>query len=407
MASERPAVGELRKGRDILPADDSTEGVIGDAEIKSAFGEDLAQTLNIETWSDAIDWEGAVDRIKVEIDSAVQREDRLKTTIRNELLPRISTRPNAPPEAGVYKTTPAELESVHIGLLFPGRVEAVDGTSITYDSLPLDIVQLGVAIVSYGGVSATFSQRIFRKEIASSSDPYQAALEIIQMRDGRQGVGQKDGLSELGRRGVMTFAERKVLVDKAKAEWRIGHGDPCPYELLTGSGSMFLLDGALELLRRLIMEQRRFVFVPSAPNERGLLTLGSALRAGEYAVIDTTERRMLPIVEKGHYARGYKRKAEEFVRECGPRVLFGLFRASEASPPYMFYAPRDEVHLAARIAIADSILQPERGFPMLLGVADTACTSAFGGSGFLGIVHDAYAKVGAPYRFSGERETRG
>src|SRR5205814_9408774 len=115
------------------------------------------------------------------------------------------------------------------------------------------------------------------KEIASkNADPIKAALEVIDRRDARGGVGQKEGMSELARRGIMTFGERKILLDKATAEWRLGHGAPIPYELLTGSGSMRLLEASLDVLRRMI-EFERFVFVPSAPGERGLLTLGNAL----------------------------------------------------------------------------------------------------------------------------------
>jgi len=119
-------------------------------------------------------------------------------------------------------------------------------------------------------------------------------------------------------------------------------------------------------------------FVPSAPGERALLTIGNALDAGEYAIIDSIEDKCHEIVENGHYAKKHKEHAEEFVKECGPKVLRGMFRASPNSPPYLFYAHREHVHLAARLALADSILRPERGFPMLIDVADVTCRSAFG-----------------------------
>src|SRR5207248_11790380 len=99
-----------------------------------------------------------------------------------------------------------------------------------------------IAIVSYGGVSATFSQRVFRKEIAGrSGDPVKAAMGIIDKRNSTTDGSKSESLPELARRGIMTYAERKILTDKATAEWRLGHGSPIPYELLTGSGSMRLL----------------------------------------------------------------------------------------------------------------------------------------------------------------------
>jgi len=384
----------------------AAEPIVGDREYKASSGEDLVRTLDIESWSTGFDWEAAVDRLKQEISSAVGREEALRRIAREELLPRIGKQAGAPAEAGVYAVSPSEITKVHEGLLFPGRVEAIDGTSTSHDTLPLGITQIGVAVVSYGGVSATFAQRVFRKEIATkTTDPIQAALEIIDRRDSRSGIGQKDGISELAHRGIMTYAERKILVDKATADWRLGHGMPVPYELLTGSGSMRLLEASLDVLGRMV-EFERFVFVPSAPGERGLLTLGNALSPGQYAIIDTIENRIEPIVENGHYAQTYKEQALRFVREYGPQILYGLYCASEHAPPYLFYSHRKHVHLAARIAIADSILRPARGFPMLIDVADATCSSAFGSAAFNGLIHDAYTQAGMPLRYLGERETR-
>jgi hypothetical protein len=111
-------------------------------------------------------------------------------------------------------------------------------------------------------------------------------------------------------------------------------------------------------------------------------------------------------VKNGHYAQTYKDQAERFVHECGAQILYGLYCASEHAPPYLFYAHRKHVHLAARIAIADSILRPARGFPMLIDVADATCSSAFGSAAFTGLIHDAYTQAGMPLRYLGERETR-
>jgi len=401
-------LGERKKAQPAEPVDDADqEPLLGAVEFREAFGENIESTLDIDKWSTGIDWESAVARFKNEISAAVGQEERLRQTIRREILPRLGHADHAPPEAGVYKAEATELDGPRQPALPPGRTEAVDGTSVSYDSLPLGITQIGIAVVSYGGTSATFAQRIFRKEIAAKSgDAYEEALDLIKRRDTRQGVGQGDRISELARRGIMTFAERKILLDKSSTDWRIGHGSPCPYELLTGSGSMPLLEASLKVLRRLIMEQKKFVFVPSAPGERALLTIGNALDAGEYAIFDSIKKKCHDIVKDGHYGKDHKKHAEEFVEECGPQVLFGMFRASTYSPPYLFYAHREHVHMAARIALADSILRPERGFPMLIDVADVTCRSAFGADGFLGLIHDAYARAGGTVQYFGERETR-
>lgn len=401
---------ERAQAQPITPALDDAElaELVGDQDYGEAFGENLAQTLDLDTWATGLDWEGAIARLKTEIRSAVEREEALRRLVRDELLPRIGTLPTAPKEAGVYRTTPDELTKVHEGLLFPGHVEAIDGTLASHETLPLGITQIGVALVSYGGMSATFAQRVFRKEFAGKgADPVKAVLDIIDKRDSRSGLGRTDGLSELAHRGIMTYAERNILVDKATSEWRIGHGAPIPYELLTGSGSMRLLEASLGILRRMI-QRGHFVFVTSGPNERGLLTIGNALAAGEYAIIDTIESQMERIVDTGHYAGTYKDKAMKFVKECGPQVMRGLYCASEQSPAYLFYAPAAvaQLHVAARVAIADSILRPARGFPMLIDVADATCRSAFGSASFVGLIHDAYAQAGVPMKYFGERDTR-
>jgi hypothetical protein len=406
---EKTTVAGRQADRATHPAPEAgaEEALVGDREYADAFGEDLARTLDVDTWATGIDWEGAVARLRDEIAVAVKREESLRDIVRREVLPKIRRAPGAHADAGVYLASPDEIAKVHEGLLFPGLVEAVDGTSSSHDTLPLGITQIGIAVVSYGGTSATFAQRVYRKEVAGrTSDPFRAALEVIDRRDARSGVDQKDGLTELARRGIMTYAERKILLDKSNAPWRIGHGAPAPYELLTGSGNMRLLEASLDVLRKMILELKQFVFIPSAPGERGLLTIGNALLPGEYVILNSLEGVIDRIVEKGHYAAEHKENARQFVRDCGPQVVYGIYCASEHSPPYMFYAHREHVHTAARIAIADSILRPARGFPMLIDVADVTCKSAFGAAGFLGLIHDAYAQAGVPMRYFGERETR-
>jgi hypothetical protein len=400
-------IAERQADQGANPEPDAANALVGDADFADAFGEDLSHTLDVDAWPTGIDWEGAVARIRAEVQQAVDRESVLRESVRQEILPEIERRPGAPPEAGLYRATPDELAKVHEGLLFTGKVEAVDGTSSVHDTIPLGVTQIGVAVVSYGGTSATFAQRVYRKEIAGKmADPFQAALEVIKKRESRSGVDQKDTLSELARRGIMTYAERKILVDKSTAAWRFGHGAPAPYELLTGSGNMQLLTASLDVLRRMILELKDFVFVPSSPGERGLLTIGDALRPGEYVIIDTIEDQIERIVESGHYSRTYKERAMAFVRECGPQVLRGIYCTSENAPPYLFYGHRERIHMAARLALADSILRKARGFPMLIDVADATCSSTFGTAAFLGLIYDAYAQAGVPMRYLSEREMR-
>ncbi len=89
-----------------------------------------------------------------------------------------------------------------------------------------------------------------------------------------------------------------------------------------------------------------------------------------------------------------------------PQVLVGVYRASLFAPPQVFYAHRDHFELAARIALADSELQPNRGFPVLIDLADRACKAVYGGGSLNEIASTAYARAGAGFRYGSERQNR-
>ena len=63
------------------------------------------------------------------------------------------------------------------------------------------------------------------------------------------------------RRGFVSYREREVMVTECAGHWRMGYGMPAPLELLTGMGNMDLLQMSLDLLRRLLLDDPRWVFV--------------------------------------------------------------------------------------------------------------------------------------------------
>jgi hypothetical protein len=237
-------------------------------------------------------------------------------------------------------------------------------------------------------------------------------MDILERRRQRGAVDQQsqhDKLSSLARRGIMAYAERAVLLDKSDAVWRMGHGNPTPYELVTGSGMPELLRASLALMKRLILDHKRFIFIPSATSARELLTIGNALRPLEYAIVDTNKNN-LDKIARGHY-RGQDwdeltGELEKFVEECGTKIVVGLYRASELAPCQIFYAHVDHAHEAALIALADSVLQEHRGFPMLIDLADGLCSSTFGSDTFAASTQLAYVEANEPFRYMAERKTR-
>jgi len=388
---------------------DDSDLLVNEGAFNAAYGEPLNETLDINTWSIGGDLEGLYQRLEAEVGQAVQTENELRKTIRSTILPRIATRSQSPRGGGWYKVKPDDLKRIHTSLLFNGAVEACDGTSVEYDTLPITITQIGVCTVSYQGDQGSWTQRLYRRDLRASTG--NALDDVLALLDNRSRRGSTDTderskLSELAKRGIMTYAERAILAQKCQAPWRMGHGNPIPYELLTGSGSMDLLDRSMDILRELILQHRKIVFVPSAPSDRRLLTLGHAMNALEFIIFQTVEESLLQIVGGGHYSKQYRRKAEEFSREIGPNVVLGMYKASAAAPVNFFYSHIDHACEAALIAMADSVLQEHRGFPMLIDLADTICRTTFGNDIFNSAVQMAYASVGEPYRFLTERQTR-
>lgn len=392
-------------------------------DFQEGFGESLTQTLDLRAWAPGRDLGKEYERIIAEVQSAVGQEDDLHREIRERVHPRLPWVAGAPKGAGRYEVGFDEIVEVHRGLLFNGGVEACDGTHEPYETLPLTIHQIGIGLVSYRGDQATWQTRLFRRDLRQRhEDPVREALELLERRSLRPGLNHEtksDLLSNLASRAIMTHAERKVLVERATAPWRMGHGSPAPLELLTGGGSTDLMIESVRIIRRLIEEHRRFVFVTSEPRDRLLLTIGQALRPLEYAIVSTLQDRLEPVLESAHFSGpvtvdatwdGRELPPEQWLRrflnEAASKVVVGVYRATMLAPAQIFYAHVDHADVAARIALADSVLQEQRGWPLLIDVADSLCRSVYGGGSLKELAMAAYAAVGAPFRYQSERSTR-
>jgi len=386
---------------------------VGTDEFERAYGEKLEHAVDPDTWAPGENLADISERLYRMVEDAVRNEDVARAQVRDRVFERLITRPGAPKHAGAYQMKPEWVERVQLGLLFNGGVEACDGTSAVSDRLPLTVTQLGVCLVSYHGDQGSWVHRLFRRDLRlTGADPAGETLELLERRRRRGGVGQasrRDRLSELGRRGIMTFAERAVLLRRSEALWRMGHGNPLAFELLTGSGMPALVRLSIGLLRELVVEHQRFVFVPSATTDRMLVTIGDALHPLEYAVVDDQEDRLLRLAERGGYRGEWaplREDLRQFAEEVGPQVVVGVYRASSIGPAQVFYAHAEHVHTAAHIAIADSVMQEHKGFPLLIDLADTVCRTTFGADSLGGLAELAYVEAGAPFRYVPEREQR-
>src|SRR5262249_24460045 len=156
-------------------------------------------------------------------------------------------------EAGYWPVPLEEIQSVHRGLLFNGATDCCDGTMQQYDSLALTIYQIGVCLVSYAGNRGSWSTQLFLRDLHQTpGDPVTETVALLEARAHRGGLNQpdrRDGLSELAERAVMSYAEMAALVDHSQTLWKLGHGSPAPYQLLSGAGNPDVMIRSVRLLR--------------------------------------------------------------------------------------------------------------------------------------------------------------
>ena len=284
-------------------------------KFKAAYGEDFANAINLDTWPLGEDLGKLYARLEKEVSDAIKDEQRISNTIRKEVFPKIAKAAKAP-NAGWHRFDEKILEKAHKGFLFNGGVEACDGISVVHDTLPISITQIGVCLVSYNGQQGSFVHRLYRRDLRlKGKDPVKETLEMLERRRGREAVGIDDDravLSSLARRGIMAYAERAILLEKSEANWLMGHGSPLPYELMTGfwASRPEMTDSALNLMRRMVLEHKKFVFVPSAPRKRDILTLGNALGPLQYLVLFTLEDDLSERINFGGYRGEIRRKVE-------------------------------------------------------------------------------------------------
>src|SRR5207244_934840 len=171
--------------------------------------------------------------------------------VRAEVLPRLAWE-GGPKQAGAYAVDPGELPGLHRRLLFNGGVEACDGTVQVHDTLPLTIYQVGVSLVSYRGDQGTWQHRLFRRDLRQQcGNPVEDVLRVLERRASREALNHvtpSDQLGALARKAVMDYAERAILLERSQAVWRLGHGNPVTYELLTGADILELMVAAVNML---------------------------------------------------------------------------------------------------------------------------------------------------------------
>jgi hypothetical protein len=402
---DKPNRRSRRASRGATPA-------ISAEAFREGFGEELTALLDLGSWRAGRDLDEEYRHVEEQVRQAIADETEFEAVIRDQVHALLAEDECAPPGAGRHAVEVEELRAVNQGLLFNGAVEACDGTSHVHHRLTLCIHQVGVSLVSYHGDFQSWHTRLFRRDLRQrNQDPIEAVMELLQRRGRRGGrrEDERDALSELARRGLMSWAERAVLARCSQAEWRMGHGSPAPLELIC-NGFTDLAIESIRVIRELI-DHRRFIFVASEPTDQALLTIGQSLRPLEYAIVGTLRDRIWDFLEDWRPAQpatvdlswdGVELEPQQWVTrfrdDVAPTVVYGVYRATPLAPPQVFYAHADLAHVAARIALADSVLQEQRGFPLLIDLADGVCRSVYGGGSLEDLAEAAYTAAGAPFR---------
>jgi hypothetical protein len=405
-----------------LPTRQPDPDPVDERGFRERFGEAVGDVLDIRSWRTGRDLTQEYPRIQEEVRQAVACQTEHEHWVRAEVLPKLTYRAGAPPCAGVFEASRDALDLIHRGLLLNGGVEACDGTVKVHDTLPLTIYQVGVSLVSYQGDQGTWHQRLFHRDLRrQSGDRTEEFWQALEQRAQRSALNHDSGSDQFGalaRKTVMDYAERAILLHKSGAVWRMGHGNPITYELLTGGGLLELMEAGTNVVRDLIERHQKFVFVASEPRELVLLSIGQALLPGHYAIVQTLEEQISGWFHQYRFKADAERELSwdgelippatwipRFLRRVASQVVVGVYRASPVAPAQLFYAHVDHAHAAAHVAMADSLFEEHRGFPLLIRLADHVCTAVFGGS-LDYLTQTAYASAGVPWRYTTERTTR-
>lgn len=381
------------KGEDSVSIDD----------FKRSYGENFSDAIDIDTWRIGANMAELYPMIESELIKAKQDEEKNHQTFRETIFPRIKEL-NHVPHAGLHQEVKDQeiIEKIHRGFLFNGAVTACGSVSAVYDSVPISITQIGVCLVNYQGQHGSYSHRLFRRDLRfKGDDPVQEAIDLIEKRKGDQISGDHSSkLSTLAVRGIKTYAERAILLERSDSNWLLGRGSPTPYELMTGfwASKIEMKNRSIELMKRMVLEHQRFVYVQGSTKNPQLWTLGNALEPFEYLVIDTLKDDLLRRVALGGTRGEFRESYEKFAEEVGSKIAIGLYRVSRLSPPQIFYSHVDHIQTSALIAMADSALQMHIGSPMLLDLANNLCQNAFGKNDFIASIEQAHAKAEALVR---------
>lgn len=385
--------------RALPPAGTDEDRLVTSAEIEDALGRTIEAALDFTNW-DAGGGLKSLHDYQQKLATAIDEDRQFLEDVRQHVLRALRSFPNAPECAGVYQVKESDLKVARRKVLLSGNLTAVRGASVSHDSLAASLVSVGISLTRYDGQLRSWRTIFLRRDCdIRSGDRVEQIRSILDSRAKRSTIGPGaaggDSLSRLMRRALQSAAERKALLEKTDADWRMGYGVPTPYELLTGSGSMEMIDAVLPIFESLFLANKRWVFIPDSMSSLALGTLAAALEPGQLAVFVKAKPTLEAIIERGHYESSARRQVEAFTKRAGDAIVIGGFRATQFAPAQVFFAHGDYAIHAGVVAMADAALQPHQGFPLLLELAGASAKVGLGIDAFKAMVESTYARADA------------
>jgi hypothetical protein len=339
----------------------------------------FADLLNQRQWEDYNAFITDAPAVYIaELEKDLRQEARLKDKLRTEVL-------NKKFSVRTYDPLLPKAQD----LLFSGQVIGIDGTVSRVRTLSGLRCQIGIVAVNY------FNEKIRQSYFISEATLQEDIEDVIEVLKRRESKGRI--ISDMVVRALMLYREREVaLREQFKSCYKMLHGPLLPFELMTGLGRLRALEATLDVLERIIADKRCFSIVSSSTQD-DYLTLGTALQPGEYFVDETFTCGEEITTNEDFMAEKKWRSSElermkKFLSEYGSKVCVGVIKVSQR--PYVFQAHRDHFDLAAALIARDSLLQKEKGFPLLIDYADTLCSGYFPPADFSNLLAYKLAQSG-------------
>lgn len=296
-----------------------------------------------------------------ELEDDLRRESDIRARLRDEVLSK---------HFSVRKFEKLLPKAEH--LLFNFNVVGIDGTVSRLRTLSGLRCQIGIVAVNYH--NDKLRQSYFISETALRNDESDI-LDVLKNRERKNRV-----VSDMVVRALMLYREREVsLREEFRGKFKMLHGPLIPFELMTGLGRLRALDATLEILERIIEDKQCFSIISSTTHD-DYMTLGSALLPGEYVLdekatygddIESNE----DFMAEGKWRTAELERVRNFLQRFACNIQVGIIKVSQR--PYIFHAHRENFDTAAAIIARDSLLQREKGFPLLIDYADTLCSGYF------------------------------